>query len=147
MADTTANGRRSAPLVATGLGGRVELWENEIRIVKGGVFGHLVELLWLGDGVRENTLFLDQLAGVNIVHNLFLPAMIRFSYPGSPETTGEYWQDALAENALLMNLFDNRNFSAIKTAVEDFIVARRVRPTLAPPNGRRRQPPSGGRVR
>jgi hypothetical protein len=131
---------RSAPqLVATGLGGRVELWDNEVRIIKGGFFGHLVEILWIGDGRQESTLFLDRITVVQIVRHMFLPDVIGFSYPGSPAFTGDYIHDALAENALIMNLFDNRPFFAIKEAIEDFIIGRRVRPALAVPSVRQRR--------
>jgi hypothetical protein len=135
------------PIVARGIGGRIELWENEIRVIKGGVFGHLVEILWLGQGRSESTLFLDQIAAVKIERNMVLPDIIQFSYAGGPVFTGDYLHDALAENALLMNLFDNRKFSLIKAAVEDSIVARRVRPALAPPNRRSRRPAPRGRGR
>jgi hypothetical protein len=138
--------RPALPLVATGLGGRVELWDNEIRIVKGGIFGHLVELLWIGHGHRESTLFLDQIAAVSIIHALVLPSIIRFAYAGGPDSSGDYLENALAENALMMNAIDNRSFYAIKDRVEDLLATRRVRPRLER-TGRRRWPLSRGRAR
>jgi hypothetical protein len=139
MVDLSADARAEArPLVAIGLGGRVELWDNEIRIIKGGVFGHVVELSWIGRGLMETTLFLDRITAVTIMRSLVLPDIIRFAYAGSTDFTDEYIHDALSENALIMNLFDNRNFFAIKEAVEDRIIGRRVRPALALPVRRRR---------
>jgi hypothetical protein len=105
-------------LVAVGIGGRIELVAEQIRLIKGGVFGHAVELLWLGSGVTEKTIPVRAISAVEIVKPLFLPDFIRFSYPGSPPQTGNYIDDALAENALIMSWFDNRAFYEIKARIE-----------------------------
>jgi hypothetical protein len=105
-------------LVAVGIGGRLELTAEQIRLVKGGVFGHAVELLWLGYGVTEKSIPVREISAVEIVKPLFLPDFIRFSYPGSPRQTGSYIEDVLAENALLMSWFDNRVFYQIKTWID-----------------------------
>jgi len=115
-----SSGRRAVPgsepllFVAVGIGGRIELTAEQIRLVKGGVFGHAVELLWLGYGVIEKAIPVRTISAVEIVKPLLLPDFIRFSYPGSPRQTGHYTRDALAENALLMSWFDNRAFYQIK---------------------------------
>jgi hypothetical protein len=101
-------------LVAVGIGGRIELTTAQIRLIKGGVFGHAVELLWLGYGVSESSIPVRTISAVEIVKPLFLPNFIRFSYPGGPRQTGSYIDDALAENALVMGWFDNRAFYRIK---------------------------------
>jgi hypothetical protein len=113
--------RAGATLVAVGLGGRLELSRNEIRIVKDGFWGYLVEALWLGYGIMEKRIFLEQIAGVEIVKMLVMPNFIRFSYPGSPTLTGHYAEDALAENALLMNPLDNRKFYELKDRIHLYI--------------------------
>ena len=113
-------------LVAVGIGGRLELAAEQIRIVKGGVFGHAVELLWLGYGITEKTIPIRQISAVEIVKPLLLPGFIRFSHPGSPRQTGNYLDDALAENALLMSWFDNRVFYRIKAWIDRW-------PHFAPP--------------
>jgi hypothetical protein len=105
-------------LVAVGIGGRLELVAEQIRLVKGGVFGHAVELLWLGYGVTEKSIPVREISAVEIVKPLLLPDFIRFSYPGSPRQTGNYIDDALAENALVMSWFDNRAFYQIKTWID-----------------------------
>lgn len=105
-------------LVAVGIGGRLELAAEQIRLIKGGVFGHAVELLWLGYGVTETTIPVRTISAVEIVKPLVMPDFIRFSYPGSPRQTGNYIDDALAENALLMSWFDNRVFYRIKAWIE-----------------------------
>ncbi|MGH6682923.1 MAG: hypothetical protein ACRECA_03180, partial [Pseudolabrys sp.] len=86
--------------------------------VKGGVFGHAVDLLWLGYGVSENTIPVRAISAVEIVRPLIVPDFIRFSYPGSPSQTGRYIDDALAENALVMSWLDNRPFYRIKAWIE-----------------------------
>ena len=115
-------------LAAVGIGGRLELAAEQIRIVKGGVFGHAVELLWLGYGITEKTIPVRQISAVEIVKPLVMPGFIRFSYPGSPRQTGNYLDDALAENALLMSWFDNRVFYRIKAWLDRW-------PHLPPPAG------------
>ena len=111
-------------LVAVGIGGRLELAEERIRLIKGGLFGHAVELLWLGYGLSETTIPIREISAVEIVRPLVLPDFIRFAYPGSPSQTGNYIDDALAENALLMSWFDNRAFYRIKSWVERWPHAR-----------------------
>lgn len=105
-------------LVADGIGGRLEVTEEQVRLLKGGVFGHAVELLWLGYSVGEKSMPVRTITSVELVEPLFLPNFIRFSYPGSPPLTGSYFRDALAENALIMGWFDNRPFYRIKAWLE-----------------------------
>jgi hypothetical protein len=105
-------------LVAVGIGGRIELVDEQIRLIKGGVFGHAVELLWLGYGVTLKSIPIREIAAVEIVQPLLLPDFIRFSYPGSPPQTHNYIDDALAENALIMSWFDNRAFYEIKAWID-----------------------------
>jgi hypothetical protein len=108
----------SPMLVAVGVAGRIELVAEQIRLIKGGVFGHAVELLWLGYGVSEKSIPVREISAVEIVQPMFLPDFIRFSYPGSPGQTGNYVDDALAENALIMSWFDNRAFYRIKDWID-----------------------------
>ncbi len=105
-------------LVAVGIGGRVELTAEHIRLIKGGVFGYAVELLWLGYGVTEKSMPVRTISAVEIVKPLVMPNFVRFSYPGSPRQTGNYIDDALAENALVMGWFDNRAFYRIKAWID-----------------------------
>ena len=122
-------------LVAVGIGGRVELADSRVRLLKGGVFGHLVELLWLGHGVLESTIAVEQIAAVDIVETMLLPSFIRFSYAGGPKPSGHFLDDALAENALLMNLFDNRGFYRLKERIEGLQARGPALPTAAPSAG------------
>jgi hypothetical protein len=105
-------------LVATGIGGRIELTAEHVRLVKGGIFGHVFEVLWLGTGISDKSIPIWEIAAVEIVKPILLPDFIRFSYPGSPPESGRYIEDALAENALIMNLIDNRAFYAIKEWID-----------------------------
>jgi hypothetical protein len=105
-------------LVAVGIGGRIEMVDEQIRLIKGGVFGHAVELLWLGYGVTLKSIPIREIAAVEIVKPMLLPDFIRFSYPGSPPRTHNYIDDALAENALIMSWFDNRAFYEIKAWID-----------------------------
>ena len=116
--------RPAAALVAVGVGGRIELSLNEIRIIKDGAWGYAVEVLWLGYGILDKRLFLDQIAAVDIVQMIVLPSFIRFAYQGSPPLTGHYVADALAENSLIMNPFDQRKFHELKDRIDQFIAAK-----------------------
>jgi hypothetical protein len=116
--DFAASAIVSPMLVAVGVAGRIELVAEQIRLIKGGVFGHAVELLWLGYGVSEKSIPVREISAVEIVQPMFLPDFIRFSYPGSPGQTGNYVDDALAENALIMSWFDNRAFYQIKDWID-----------------------------
>jgi hypothetical protein len=114
VGETAASTTEFPLFVAFGIGGRVELRAEQIRLIKGGIFGHAVELLWLGYGVTEKSIPVRTISSVEIVKPLVMPNFIRFSYPGSPRQTGNYIDDALAENALLMGHVDNRAFYRIK---------------------------------
>ena|SRR5436190_423861 len=105
-------------LVATGIGGRLELTAEHVRLVRGGIFGHVFEFLWLGTGISDKSIPIWEIAAVEIVKPILLPDFIRFSYPGSPSESGRYVEDALAENALIMNIIDNRAFYAIKEWID-----------------------------
>lgn len=122
----------SAPiLVAVGLGGRLELTAEHVQLRKGGVVGNMIELLWLGHGITENIIPIRQISSVEIVRPIVLPDFIRFSYPGSPPEQGRYLRDALAENALMMNLIDNRAFYAIKDWIDHWPMSLTALPTTA----------------
>ena len=114
----TMPGTQTALIVAVGISGRIELTAEQIRLIKGGLFGHAAELLWLGYGISEKSIPVREISAVEIVKPLILPDFIRFSYPGSPRQTGNYIDDALAENALVMGWFDNRAFYQIKAWIE-----------------------------
>jgi hypothetical protein len=105
------------PLVATGIGGHVELGNGEIRIVKDTVLGHLVDLIWFAYGVQEKRIPLSAVTSIEIIRPLILPDVFRVSYAGGPPQTGHYLRDALAENALMMNMFDNRAFYDVRDRV------------------------------
>jgi hypothetical protein len=112
-------GHGPAPiLVAIGIGGRLELTAEHIRLVRGGIFGHAFEFLWLGTGVSDKSIPIWEISAVEIVKPILLPDFIRFSYPGSPPESSRYIADALAENALIMNVVDNRAFYAIKEWID-----------------------------
>jgi hypothetical protein len=112
------SGAEVPALVAVGISGRIELVAEQIRVIKGGVFGHAVEILWLGYGITEKSIPIRTITAVEIVKPLFLPSFIRFAYPGSPGQTGNYIDDALAENALMMSWFDNRAFYRMKAWID-----------------------------
>jgi hypothetical protein len=105
-------------LVAKGLGGRLELSGNVLRISKGGVFGFLMTLLGIEGGFVDRTIRVSDISAVDFENPPFLFHYVRFSYPGSPEQSGRNIVDMLAENAMIMSLIDNRNLYRIKERIE-----------------------------
>ena len=105
------------PLVATGLGGRVEFRNGEIRIIKNSAIGHVIDLLLTTYGVMEKRIPLSHVTSIEIVRPLVFPDFFRVTYAGSPPQTGKYLRDALAENAVMMNMFDNRAFYDVRDRI------------------------------
>jgi hypothetical protein len=126
------------PLVARGILGHVELANGEIRIVKHTVLGHLVDLLRHAYGVQEKRIPLSAVTSIEIIRPLILPDIFRVTYAGGPPQTGYYLRDALAENALIMNMFDNRRFFDIRDRVTQLTAFGRARVPPAPTRRRRR---------
>ena len=116
VSGATGNG---APLiVANGIGGRLELMDDRIRLIKDNVLGTVVNLLGLGYGNLIKTITNAEISTISIVRPLLFPDFIKFTYPGSPESTGRFLKDAFAENALIMNIDDNRRFYELKDRVD-----------------------------
>jgi hypothetical protein len=105
---------RALPRVAGGLGGRIELSDTDLAIVKNGLFGFMLDLLKIAYGAMEKRVPREHVTSIEIVEPLIMPSFIRFSYAGSPPQTGSYLHDALAENALIMNPLDHRRFYEIR---------------------------------
>ncbi len=116
VSGATGNG---APLiVAIGIGGRLELMDDRVRLIKDNVLGTVVNLLGLGYGKVNKTITITEISTISIVRPILVPDFIKFTYPGSPESTGKFLKDAFAENALIMNIVDNRRFYELKDRVD-----------------------------
>ncbi len=105
-------------LVARGTGGRLVLWEDQVWLIKFNLFGGFINLLGFDLGKINKSININQISSVTIVQPMFFPNYITFTYPGSPVSTGNMMQDAFAENALLMNFFDNRRFFELKQRMD-----------------------------
>ena len=124
MAGEHPNNRDGATLpimVARGLGGRLELYPDRVRIVRDGYFNYLLGILARRPALIETTIALEQIAAFDIVHPVLFNDFVYVAYPGSPPLTGHSLQDSTAENALLMNFFDNRKFYTIKRRIDAMI--------------------------
>jgi hypothetical protein len=112
----------TAPImVARGLGGRLELYPDRVRIVRDGYFNYLLAILARRSALIETTIAIEQIAAFDIVHPVLFNDFVFVAYPGSPPLSGHSLQDASAENALLMNFFDNRMFYTIKRQIDAMI--------------------------
>ena len=106
-------------MIAKGVGGWVELYDDRIRLVRDGFINYLF-FLFVGAASRiTTTIPLRHIAAFVIVKPFFLNEIVMIAHPGGPPVTGRLMHDAMAENALLMNFFDNRAmYSLIKEAEE-----------------------------
>ncbi len=103
---------------AKGIGGTVELYENELMILRNGWINHA--LRWVSGATPriERTIPIRHIAGVAIVKPLILNEYFLIAYPGSPPATGYQLHDAVSENAVMMNFFDNRDFYFLKEELD-----------------------------
>ena len=104
-------------LVAYGLGGRIELYPGELRIMRDGLIGFVADLLKLGYGDMEKRVPFGQISSIEIVRPMVFPNFIRVSYAGSPPQTGRYFADAMAENSVILNPLDHRVFYDLQDRV------------------------------
>jgi hypothetical protein len=135
----TGNGDTRPLMIARGLGGRLELYHHSIRITRHGYVNYLLSWLAGRPAFVDVTVPLHQVASLDFVHPVLLNAFVCIAYPGSPPLSGESLRDSMAENALLMNFFDNRDFYAIKRRFRLIIgssgAQTPVMPTQAEPAG------------
>jgi hypothetical protein len=101
-------------LVAHGIGGRLELYSNCIRIRRDGYVNYLLNWLARRPAFVDTTIPLEEVSSFDIIRPVLFNDFVAVSYAGSPPLTGRSFNDAMAENALLMNFFDNREFYAVK---------------------------------
>jgi len=105
-------------IVAKGTGGRLELHGNTLHLTKGGAFGFFVTLLGLHGGHAHQTIRVSDISAIEFEkHGLFFH-YVRFCYPGAPKESGNHLHDMMADNALLMSMFDNRGLYRIKEKIE-----------------------------
>jgi hypothetical protein len=118
-------------MVAHGIGGRLELYDNCVRIRRDGFVNYLLNWLAKRPAFIDTTIPLEEVSSFDIVQPVLFNDFVAIAYPGSPPLTGRSLYDAMAENALMMGFFDNREFYAIKrefqriTARPLFEVSRR----------------------
>lgn len=109
-------------LVVDGMGARIEVVGSLVRIKRDGLFGLLITLFGAGDGLSEKTIPIHRMSSVEIVRSfvlhIFCIEYMRFSFPGSPSSAGADWHDTMLEHTVMMNLFDNREFYALKELIE-----------------------------
>jgi hypothetical protein len=108
-------------MVARGLGGRLELYADRVRIVRQGYLNYFLSLLARRPTLIETTIAIEHISAFDIVHPILFNDFVYVAYPGSPPLSGHPLRDSVAENALLMNFFDNRMFYAIKRKIDALI--------------------------
>jgi hypothetical protein len=101
-------------MVARGIGGRIELYDNCIRIKRDGYVNYLLNWLAQRPAFIDMTIPLERVSSFDIIQPVLFNDFVVIAYPGSPPLTGQSLYDAMAEGSLLMNFFDNREFYAVK---------------------------------
>jgi hypothetical protein len=112
-------------LVAHGIGGRLELYGNCIRIRRDGYVNYLLNWLAGRPAFIDTSIPLEEVSSFDIIQPVLFNDFVVIAYPGSPPLTGRSLYDSMAENALLMGFFDNREFYALKSEFQR-ITARPV---------------------
>ncbi len=97
-------------LEAYGWGGLIALYSDRIEIRRIGFLHIVMDLLPLHIPRVDSTIFLDTITAIEVVRPLMMVEFVRFSYAGDPVGHGGYWGSAFADNAVMMNLLDNRRF-------------------------------------
>jgi hypothetical protein len=111
-------------MMAKGTGGRLELHGNTLHLTKGGIFGFFVTLLGLHGGHAHQTIRVSDISAIEFEkHGMFFH-YVRFCYPGAPKESGNHLHDMMADNALLMSIFDNRGLYRIKERIEHSMEAK-----------------------
>ncbi|MBF0306438.1 MAG: hypothetical protein HQL41_12405 [Alphaproteobacteria bacterium] len=113
-------------LVARGTGCSVALYENRLRIRRGGALGLLASAMGWENGFAEHTIRVSDISAIDVEKPVLFMRYVRFSYPGAPALTGRELADMMAENAVVMNLFDNRDLYAILARIEGTMDGRRA---------------------
>jgi hypothetical protein len=111
------NNRRPV-MVAHGIGGRIELYSDCIRIRRHGYVNYLLNWLAGRPAFVDTTIPLERVSSFDIIQPVLFNDFVVIAYPGSPPLTGRSLVDAVAEGSLLMNFFDNREFYAIRRAFQ-----------------------------
>jgi hypothetical protein len=117
-------------IVAHGIGGRIELYDDCIRIKRDGYVNYLLNWLARRPAFIDTTIPLERVSSFDIIKPVLFNDFAVVAYPGSPPLTGRSLVDAMAEGSLLMNFFDNREFYAIKRAFQK-LTARRSPDAIA----------------
>jgi hypothetical protein len=110
-----------------GLGGHIDVFEDRLEIHRHGLLHIALEILLLYEGSTELILPIDKITSVALIEPMVFPGYVRFSYPGAPIYSKDYWTDAMAPNTLLMGYFDHRPFHRLR----DFIIAAQAKARAA----------------
>ena len=101
-------------MVAHCIGGRLELYDNCMRIRRDGYVNYLLNWLAGRPAFIDTSIPLEEVSSFDIIQPVLFNDFVVIAYPGSPPLTGRSLYDSMAENALLMGFFDNREFYALK---------------------------------
>jgi hypothetical protein len=114
--------------VAHGIGGSIELYGHGIRIRRQGFVNFLLTWLAGRPAFVDSLIPLERISSFDIIKPVFFNNFVAISYGGGPPLTGKDLHDSTAENALLMNFFDNRAFYVLRDRYDEIAALRAVSP-------------------
>lgn len=95
---------------AYGWGGLIALYPDRVEIRRVGFLHIVMDVLPLHIPRVDSSIFLDTITAIEVIRPLTMIEFVRFNYAGDPGNHGGYWASAFADNAVMMNLLDNRGF-------------------------------------
>lgn len=131
--DPAADPSPAPPLVqAHGWGGILALYSDRIAIRRVGFLHIVMDLLPLHIPRVDTVIFLDTITAIEVVRPLLMVEYVRISYAGDPEDAPHgYWRGAFADNAVMMNVLDNRPFYRLIEAANHLRRGQPLPPHLA----------------
>lgn len=111
-----------------GVGGHIDVFPDRLEIHRHGLLHLLLELSLLYEGSTDLILPIERITTVSLVEPLLFPGYIRFTYPGAPVYSKDYWTDIMAPNTLPMGYFDHRGFHRLR----DYVVERQAEMRTVP---------------
>ena len=100
-------------LNAKGIGGQLELYEDKVRIKRGGAIAFMTQ------GLKgDKDIYISSIASIQFRDAGLNNGYIQFAFMGGQEAKGAFFQATQDENSVVFNVWQKKPFIAIKEALE-----------------------------